>query len=46
MGALKLSVDNSSDCVAEAVLQMHDFLTKCQQLDQDMKPIVALAAQM
>ena len=46
MGALKLSVDNTSDCVAEAVLQMHDFLTKCKQLDEDMKPLVALAAQM
>jgi len=45
MTALKLSTDNVSDAVGEAVVQMHDFLTKVQQLDRDVKPVYTLSNQ-
>jgi hypothetical protein len=46
MQTFKMSADNTTAAVSAAVAQMHGFLTKCQQLNQDLPPIDELAKQM
>jgi hypothetical protein len=46
MQTFKMSADNTTAAVSTAVAQMHGFLTKCQQLNQDLPPIDDLAKQM
>lgn len=45
MQTFKMSADNTTAAVSTAVAQMHGFLTKCQQLNQDLPPIDDLAKQ-
>jgi hypothetical protein len=45
MQTFKMSADNTTAAVSAAVAQMHGFLTKCQQLNQDLPPIDELAKQ-
>jgi len=46
MQTFKMSSENTAAAVGGAVTQMHSFLTKCQQLNQDLPPIDELAKQM
>jgi len=45
MQTFKMSSENTAAAVGGAVTQMHSFLTKCQQLNQDLPPIDELAKQ-
>ncbi len=46
MKCFKFSVDNTADAVGGGVEQMQSFLTKCQELNQNLKPVEELAKQL
>lgn len=40
------SVANTTDAVARSIFEMHNFITKCQALNEDLRSIEGLAAEM
>lgn len=46
MEAYKLSVDNSAESVAQSIADMNKLITKCKELNEELKPVETLAAQM
>eukprot|EP01102_Stenamoeba_stenopodia_P016485 TRINITY_DN5766_c0_g1_i1.p1 TRINITY_DN5766_c0_g1~~TRINITY_DN5766_c0_g1_i1.p1 ORF type:complete len:342 (+),score=84.18 TRINITY_DN5766_c0_g1_i1:51-1076(+) len=45
MNVYKTSVINTTDTVAQSVYEMHNFITKCQALNEDLKSIEGLSAE-
>jgi hypothetical protein len=46
MEAYKQAIDNVGDAVSTSVIDMNTLITKCQELNEDLKPVETLANQM